>query len=248
MLLLQLVFMALSSHGIVQDAVVNLVGCFAESQLEKVRLKYYGDSNAANFAAMYWHAQNDHVQYFAMARHSVPLGHAFTAHGFLHQNEVPQWGVYDGCGSPCQDDDERWCGCANEAERGFPSAGCAEGEKRFAVYKIGVQLASEKHGETLYWKLAGEKEGEPSIEVVMPKGTKATANGNEVLVYNASREEGDSSKPSNEATSTSVAPISKVKLPVGVSTNSCENGWHVLRCKLEQEDVQDVPIKVIDEL
>eukprot|EP00435_Cladocopium_sp_Y103_P045200 s1562_g12.t3 len=43
-----------------EDAVVNLVGCFAESQLEQVRLKYYGESNAANFAAMYWHAQNDH--------------------------------------------------------------------------------------------------------------------------------------------------------------------------------------------
>ena len=28
---------------------------------------------------------------------------------------MPKWGVYDGCGLPCQDDDERWCGCSNEA-------------------------------------------------------------------------------------------------------------------------------------
>eukprot|EP00434_Breviolum_minutum_P037367 symbB.v1.2.033131.t1/scaffold4075.1/size45108/3 len=120
-----------------EDAIVNLV-----------RLKYYGESNAANFAAMYWHAQNDHVQYFAMARHAVPLGHGFTAAGFLHPNEVPKWGVYDGCGLPCQDDDERWCGCSNEAARGFPNRACAEGEKRFAVYKIGVQNTSAASAET----------------------------------------------------------------------------------------------------
>ena len=271
-----------------EDAIVNLVGCFAESQLEQVRLKYYGESNAANFAAMYWHAQNDHVQYFAMARHAVPLGHGFTAAGFLHPNEVPKWGVYDGCGLPCQDDDERWCGCSNEATRGFPNRACAEGEKRFAVYKIGVQNTSAASAETSantssdatdataktanasqpasgqpgqaaqpspYWKLS-EGEGEPSIEVVIPKGTKATASGNEVLVFNASKETGDDSKSPEEAemVSSTDAPISKVKLPVGVSTDSCEqkqegkDGGVVLKCKLEQEDVHDVPIKVIDEL
>lgn len=238
-----------------EDAVVNLVGCFAESQLEQVRLKYYGESNAANFAAMYWHAQNDHVQYFAMARHAVALGHGFTAQGFLHPNE---------------------------AERGFPNRACAEGEKRFAVYKIGNKLntssdasteasadtgdsgdanakvnASQPAAAGPYWKLSGE--GEPSIEVVIPKGTKATASGNEVLVFNASKasKEGDSSRSPEEAqapSSTTDAPISKVKLPVGVSTDSCEekqegqDGGIVLKCKLEQEDVHEVPIKVIDEL
>ena len=83
-----------------------------------------------------------------MTLSEVPLGHGFTAAGFLHPNEVghnsmqipenlgfgatpcafrssecfcltlfqvPKWGVYDGCGLPCQDDDERWCGCSNEA-------------------------------------------------------------------------------------------------------------------------------------
>eukprot|EP00435_Cladocopium_sp_Y103_P045142 s1562_g12.t2 len=145
------------------------------------------------------------VQYFAMARHAVPLGHGFTAQGFLHPNEVPKWGVYDGCGVPCQDDDERWCGCSNEAERGFPNRACAEGEKRFAVYKIGnmntssdaspeasadtssdsgdanakAVNASQPAAAGPYWKLSGE--GEPSIEVVIPKGTKATASGNELM-------------------------------------------------------------------
>lgn len=42
----------------------------------------------------------------------------------------------------------------------------------------------------------------------------------------------------------------EVKLPVGVSSDSCEqsegakDGQWVLKCKLEQEDVHDVPIKV----
>ncbi|CAE7486316.1 MLH3 [Symbiodinium natans] len=266
-----------------EDAVVNLVGCFAESQLEQVKLKYYGDENAANFAAMYWHAENDHVPYFAMARHGVPLGHAFTAAGFLHEKEVPQWGVYDGCGSPCQDDDERWCGCANEASRGFANPSCVDGEKRFAVYKIGAASTTEApaanataaepaNGEEVttsvpsasaapaapgpYWKLTGEAEGDPSIEVVVPKGTVASASGSEVLLFNATATEGASSL-SEQPPGTDVqekTPIGKVKLPVDVSKESCKlgetakDGGQVLKCKLEQEDVREVPIKVIDEL
>jgi len=269
-----------AAGAVPEDAVVNLVGCFAESQLEQVKLKYYGENNAANFAAMYWHAQNDHVPYFAMARHSVPLGHAFTAAGFLHEKEVPQWGVYDGCGSPCQDEDERWCGCANEADRGFVNPDCAMGEKRFAVYKIGVETTSEKPEMSIagntsassqdqaappanvsdvpnaagrpYWKLTGEAEGEPSIEVVVPKGTVATASGSQVLLYNATAGAAPSEQPEQEGKAT--APIGKVKLPVDVSKDSCKlggtakDGGQVLKCKLEQEDVREVPIKVIDEL
>eukprot|EP00439_Symbiodinium_sp_Y106_P038169 s6321_g4.t1 len=50
-----------AARQVPEDAVVNLVGCFAESQLEQVKLKYYGEENAANFAAMYWHAETDHA-------------------------------------------------------------------------------------------------------------------------------------------------------------------------------------------
>merc|ERR1712203_325818 len=72
-----------------------------------------------------------------MARHGAPLGHAFTAHGFVHEHEKPEWGVYDGCGSRCEDDATRWCGCANEVNRQLENPNCPkEGEKRFAVYKI----------------------------------------------------------------------------------------------------------------
>jgi len=119
-----------------EDAVVTLVGCFAEAQLAKAELKYYGEGNAANFAAMYWHAAADGVPYFTMSRHAADLGHAFTFRNFTHEHETPQWGVYDGCGLRCADDDARWCGCANEASRGFDNPTCSEGQKRFAVYKM----------------------------------------------------------------------------------------------------------------
>jgi len=203
-----------------EDADVNLVGCFAESQLDKVQLKYYGEANAASFNAMYWHAQSDHVPYFAMARHQQALGHAFTAHGFVHEVEKPQWGSYDGCGSRCADDDSRWCGCANEGERGFGNGNCpTQGEKRFAVYKIGVSKvpeqeqvgastgnATEPQGQQNlkstesakaapqsrpYWQLddSGNSSNSPSIEIRVPKGTVAQARGREVLLYNASEQE-----------------------------------------------------------
>jgi len=84
-----------------RDVVVNRIGCFAESQLAKTQLKYYGDSNAASFRAMYWHAINDGVQYFAMARHAQPLGHAFTFKDIAQ--EKPAWSAYDTCGTPCAD-------------------------------------------------------------------------------------------------------------------------------------------------
>lgn len=135
-----------NSEPVPEDAEVTLVGCFEESQLSKAELKYYGDSNAAAFAPMYWHARADHVPFFAMARHDEPLGHAYTVRGFAHEDEKPKWGVYDGCGERCEDDQSRWCGCAHEPTRGFTSRRCgvAGAERQFAVYKI-VERPTVEH-------------------------------------------------------------------------------------------------------
>lgn len=130
-----------------EDVVVDLIGCFAEPQLAKAELKYYGESNAVSFASMYWHAKADDVPFFAMARHDQPMGHAFTFRGFAHEDETPQWGVYDGCGSRCDDDDTRWCGCSAEGSRHLPNHECPEGEKRFAVYKIVPQDVASATGD-----------------------------------------------------------------------------------------------------
>lgn len=145
-----------------EGATVNLVGCFDEAQLAKAELKYYGETNAANFNAMYWHARGDHVPYFAMARHMDPIGHAFTFRNFAHEHEAPRWGVYDGCGSRCSDDDNRWCGCAHQPRDGLPNPECdGDGgvEKRFAVYKIIGSSVSAPRGEGLMAK-DEEQDGE----------------------------------------------------------------------------------------
>lgn len=197
-----------------EDAEVNLIGCFAESQLAKTDMKYYGDSNAVSFAAMFWHASADHTPFFAMSRHGAPLGHAFTFRSFAHEIEKPQWGTYDGCGAPCEDDHSRWCGCSNEASRGFPNGVCEEDQKRFAVYKVGNmvnismsqggKVEESKHEENKHeqdkpvstealkgrphWQLVnGDNAGSsPEIEIIVPKGTVAKPQGRQLLFYNAS--------------------------------------------------------------
>merc|ERR1719296_682245 len=276
-----------------EDAEVSLVGCFAESQLGKTELKYYAESNAASFNAMYWHAHNDHVPYFAMSRHREALGHAFTTHGFVHEGEKPKWGVYDGCGSRCEDDDSRWCGCANEASRGFPNHDCEEGvgEKRFAVYKIktddttlppstqdlangiaangtsavGSDAAARVEQPVAprpQWKLTQDN-GEPAIEISVPKGTIARPSGRQVLLYNATTVDSQPEGNANEAQDTGAEArrldgarvLSKMKLPTDVLTESCKleasaaaDGSQVMRCKLQAGTVRQIPIKVMDEL
>eukprot|EP00928_Gymnodinium_smaydae_P050797 TRINITY_DN3435_c0_g3_i4.p1 TRINITY_DN3435_c0_g3~~TRINITY_DN3435_c0_g3_i4.p1 ORF type:complete len:604 (+),score=111.44 TRINITY_DN3435_c0_g3_i4:52-1812(+) len=256
-----------------EDVVVNLVGCFAESQLAHQELKYYSDGNAASFNAMYWHAVHDNVPYFAMSRHSSDMGHAFTARGFAHEHETPQWGVYDGCGSPCSDSERRYCGCANEASRGFDNPYCEEGQKRFAVYKIGAaaapvedEPASEGDATATASEVtthapaaaadssdasaaAGGKwelVGDDGISVVVPKGTRAVAKGRQVLLFSD-----DSTTDENPQART----VGKVRLPATILPDSCEldketraSGDKVLRCKLDKGEVKNIPIRVLDEL
>jgi hypothetical protein len=229
-----------------RDVIVNGLGCFTESQLSKTQLKYYGDSNAASFRAMYWHAVKDGVPYFAMARHEQTLGHAFTFKEFV--DEKPAWGAHDMCGTQCADDDSRQCGCANEEARGYPNPAChKDHEKHFSVYRIMPREASDpralasgedKAHEPLsrsFWQIAPPKEGkqEPSLEVVVPPE------------YSYAKPKGDGVMLSSGH---------KVKLPVQVSQDNCERddsrvsetGGSVLRCKLDPKDVTQIPIKVID--
>eukprot|EP00927_Polykrikos_kofoidii_P037264 TRINITY_DN3139_c0_g2_i1.p1 TRINITY_DN3139_c0_g2~~TRINITY_DN3139_c0_g2_i1.p1 ORF type:complete len:612 (-),score=100.17 TRINITY_DN3139_c0_g2_i1:134-1903(-) len=268
-----------------EDAVVNLVGCFAEDQLSKTELKYYGDTNAASFKAMYWHAVNDHATYFSMARHEASLGHGLTFRAFSHEHEDPKWGKYDGCGSRCADEDERWCGCANEASRGFPNEQCPEGEKRFAVYKIGNSPATPLTNETEegepaadgatvpaaaaaaaargpYWQLSNGDGGtdggsSPTIEVVVPKGTRAHPRGRQMLLFNDTKAGDAAEADSQDSTGPTTEPVGRVKLPVNVDGDSCVvdstredmQGATVVKCKLSKDDVKSVPIKIVaDEL
>jgi len=249
-----------------EDANVQLVGCFAESQLAKANLKYYGDSNAASFASMYWHARSDHVPYFGLARHEETTGHAFTFYyNSLDDIEKPKWG--DSCGSPCEDDQMRWCGCANDG--------------KFAVYKIMASTAptaaddAKEHKAEVktprdpdlaqghpFWRLSpgsgsnGASDA-PAIEIVVPKGQTAEAKGHEVSLFNAVplAEPGLSQKQADVSKAEGTELVGKVRLPVEVSPESCswdgtagQNDGNVLKCKLAETDVKEVPILVVDEL
>eukprot|EP00747_Dinoflagellata_sp_TGD_P168644 gnl/TRDRNA2_/TRDRNA2_195548_c0_seq1.p1 gnl/TRDRNA2_/TRDRNA2_195548_c0~~gnl/TRDRNA2_/TRDRNA2_195548_c0_seq1.p1 ORF type:complete len:608 (+),score=119.79 gnl/TRDRNA2_/TRDRNA2_195548_c0_seq1:30-1826(+) len=260
------------------DADVQLVGCFAESQLAKAKLKYYGESNAASFASMYWHARSDHVPYFGLARHESTDGHAFTFYNFKDDNEKPKWG--DSCGSVCEDDETRWCGCANEADRMLPNDLCTPGEKRFAVYKImgspSLATADEakEHKDEVetpldsslaqghaFWRLSppstggDETKAAPALEIVVPKGQTAEAKGREVSLFNAAPLTAPGSTQADAKPNEQDALVGKVRLPVDVSPDSCswdgtegKDEGNVLKCKLAETDVKEVPIRVVDEL
>lgn len=231
-----------------EDADIHFLGCFEERQLDKVDLKYYGESNAASFNAMYWHARGDGVPYFAMSRHGEPMGHAFTAHGLIIGEEKPKWGVYDGCGSPCVDTSTRWCGCAHEPARGFPNQDCSGEEtmRRFSVYRIGSPSSSPTPeissgdaasssvpatiGTTIpavenraRWLLQDNGGG---IDIVVPKGMTPKVKGKQVLLYNASDPEAPEADAVaagqiREHTENGAAPLSKMRLPAAVDEQTC---------------------------
>jgi len=106
-------------------------------------MKYYGDSNAAEYVSMYWHAKHDQKQYFAMTRHAQPVGHAYTF-SELSDLEHPTFGDDQGCFSKCEDDQSKFCGCAHRPDRQFPNFDCGMlgvGAEVYAVYKIGGDLS-----------------------------------------------------------------------------------------------------------
>eukprot|EP00439_Symbiodinium_sp_Y106_P083199 s690_g23.t1 len=112
-----------------------------------------------------------------------------------------------------------------------------------------MKLTQQKRAQASSGAVSSEK-GHGSADPM--KGTVASASGSEVLLFNATGTEPPAEQSSE--TEQDKTPIGKVKLPVEVSKESCKlggaakDGGQVLRCKLEQEDVREVPIKVIDEL
>merc|ERR1712046_208833 len=94
-----------------------------------------------------------------------------------------------------------------------------------------------------YWMLGGEDEDEdePSIDVVVPHGSRVEAKGNEVRFFDAGAADDSHEVPREGARSGG----GRVKLPVGVSPEGCEmngqkidSGGQVVRCKLERKDVK----------
>ena len=123
-------------------------GCFPSTSLpasgtDKV---YFGNSAGTKFNFMASKAAVSSSTFMAMARHRASLGHAYTF------NVSPTTQVAENlrgvCQTPCNDDTTRFCGCSNQAYRGYggPSdAGCSSfnprasdpdnGNSVYAVYK-----------------------------------------------------------------------------------------------------------------
>jgi len=111
-------------------AETKYMGCFAVDQLKIKR--YIGSHTSSSFKTMYQKAEEDGVSYFGMSRHQSTLGGSWTV---ISINDVPpKWG-HGGCGSRCDDDPLKDCGCANQAFRGHPNPLCNDHDVRIAVYQ-----------------------------------------------------------------------------------------------------------------
>lgn len=113
-----------------QTEAISYIGCFDDSQF--ARKKYYGNKAACSFDFMTTQAKEDGKTYFAMARHKIEFGHAFTIARIVG---APLYGT-DPCGTPCTDNSSRLCGCANEVYGPYANSDCPSGMRLMATYAI----------------------------------------------------------------------------------------------------------------
>jgi len=106
------------------------VGCYASevSFLERV---YNGGSTGANFNLALHHAKSSKKRYFAVARGGDD-GHAFAFSAIDNSRGTMQGG---GCERPCQDLENKVCGCIDAACTG-PLPKGEEHNRRWAVYEL----------------------------------------------------------------------------------------------------------------
>lgn len=112
----------------------RFVGCFSESALPDTFHAFTpGREVVPNFDEMQAHARKLNVKYFAMARYDFPGGGI----GWFFDDDLtypPDDGT-ESCFSACDAPNiDLACGCANDANVGYPNNDCALGTKHFAVY------------------------------------------------------------------------------------------------------------------
>lgn len=120
----------------------------------------------------------------------------------------------------------------------------------------GGGITSSEHGRA-YWQLSNGHDGtNPTMDIVVPKGTVAEVKGREVLLFREEQPQAELIRnPSDlSADGENVTPVGKVRLPVSVARETCINsgrttddGGRVLSCELGSEDVKKVPIQVVND-
>jgi dolichyl-diphosphooligosaccharide--protein glycosyltransferase len=112
----------------VEEAVY--VGCYA-SEAQFMDKVYSGGSTGANYNIALHHAKTHGKRYFAVARGGSD-GHSFAFNKLDTSRGQLQGG---GCDRPCEDNDDKACGCIDAACTG-PIIKGEEHNRRWAVYQV----------------------------------------------------------------------------------------------------------------
>jgi len=112
------------------DVSVRYVGCYG-GETAFVDRQYFGGSAGAYFQDAAYNAQSTGKKFFAIARGGEE-GHSFVFSKLSSTKGKMKGG---GCDRPCLDDEERSCGCMDDACTGKTPKG-EEHNRRWAVYEI----------------------------------------------------------------------------------------------------------------
>jgi hypothetical protein len=118
-----------NSTGVVYE------GCFNMSQLVLQEVGVSQDTRNVTFAGELSFAITNRKPHFGISRYDSAWGKAYLITGI---HGAPHYGAQE-CGTRCQDDDSRWCGCANNvtANAVFKvNNACEIGAQMVAVYAV----------------------------------------------------------------------------------------------------------------
>ncbi len=108
----------------------RFIGCYTSEASFSSDKKYDGDTTGANYRLALHHAKTNKKRYFAISRNAGD-GHAFA----FNELKSKPTGNPDSCERPCNDLEDKFCGCADQ----FCAEGKPRGEehnRRWAVYEI----------------------------------------------------------------------------------------------------------------
>lgn len=111
-------------------------GCFNISQLDLQEVGVSQDTRNVTFASELGFAITNRMAHFGISRYDSAYGKAYLITG-IHGE--PQYGAQEECGTRCQDDDSRWCGCANDPSENpvfKVNDACEIGAQMVAVYAV----------------------------------------------------------------------------------------------------------------
>jgi hypothetical protein len=239
----------------VTDSEVEYAGCFQMEQLPGDKKEGPQNLKAGDFNLVYDHMadatyMNPKPDYFAIARHGAPInsGAVYSFNAAPVGNPLSEFK----CGSACNDDPTRFCGCMDKKDREqgavFMNNDCG-GQTKFAVYKIKARtvpsaVESQKdltETEATNWRLQRDRDS-TSLEMVVPASALSyKIDGRLMVIYGPKNRHGEDE------------PISKLHIPFEVDSSACSfltvhgDTNHVIRCKIPPQQLAPAQVLVRDE-